>query len=76
MMSIKLNQEKGLVTAVKVVKEGDEIVLISQHGIVIRVQAKEIHKTGRYSQGVKVMNLSPEDKVVSVALVSNEETNL
>ena len=76
MMSIRLIQEKGLVTAVKVVKEGDEIVLISQHGIVIRVQAKEIHKTGRYSQGVKVMNLSPEDKVVSVALVSNEETNL
>jgi DNA gyrase subunit A len=74
--SIKLTKEKGLVVAVKVVKEEDEIVLISQNGIVIRVPVKEVHKTGRYTQGVKAMNLAPEDIVASVALVSSENIDL
>jgi DNA gyrase subunit A len=74
--SIKLTKERGLIVAVKVVKEEDEIVLISQQGIVIRVPVKEIHKTGRYSQGVKAMNLAPEDKVASVALISSERVVL
>ncbi|MEA2021976.1 MAG: DNA gyrase subunit A [Candidatus Caldatribacteriota bacterium] len=76
MYTIKINNEKGLVTAVKVVREEDEIVLISQNGIVIRVPVAEIRETGRYTQGVKVMNLSPDDKVASLALVSNENIDL
>jgi len=74
--SIKLTKERGLIVAVKVVKEENEIVLISQQGKVIRVPVKEIRKTGRYSQGVKAMNLAPEDKVASVALVSSEDVDL
>ena len=74
--SIKLTKKRGLIVAVKVAKEEDEIVLISQQGIVIRVPVKEIHKTGRYTQGVKVMNLAPEDKVASVALISSERVVL
>ena len=74
--AIKLTEEKGLVVDVKVVSEEDEIVLISQQGIVIRVPVKEIRHTGRYTQGVKAMNLAPEDKVASVALVSNEDVDL
>jgi len=74
--AIKLTEEKGLVVDVKVVSEEDEIVLISQQGIVIRVPVKEIRHTGRYSQGVRAMNLAPEDKVASVALVSSEDIDL
>ena len=74
--SIKLTEERGLVVDVKVVSEEDEIVLISQQGIVIRVPVKEIRHTGRYSQGVRVMSLAPEDKVASVALVSSEDVDL
>lgn len=71
--SIKITKERGPVVDVKVVSEEDEIVLISKRGIVIRVSVKEIRHTGRCSQGVKIINLSPEDKVASVDLVSNEE---
>ncbi|PIU25855.1 MAG: DNA gyrase subunit A [Candidatus Infernicultor aquiphilus] len=74
--SIKLTKERGLIVAVKVVKEEDEIVLISQQGKVIRVPVKEIRKTGRYSQGVRAMKLAPEDKVASVALISSERVVL
>ena len=74
--SIGITEEKGLVVDVKVVSEEDELVLISQQGIVIRVSVKEIRHTGRYSRGVRVMNLAPEDKVASVALVSSEDVDL
>jgi DNA gyrase subunit A len=74
--SIGITEEKGLVVDVKVVNEEDELVLISQQGIVIRVSVKEIRHTGRYSQGVRIMNLAPEDKVASVALVSSEDVDL
>jgi len=74
--SIGITKEKGLVVDVKVVSEEDELVLISQQGIVIRVPAKEIRNTGRYSQGVRIMNLAQEDKVASVALVSSENIDL
>jgi len=74
--SIGITKEKGLVVDVKVVSEEDELVLISQQGIVIRVSVKEIRHTGRYSRGVRVMNLVPEDKVASVALVSSENIDL
>jgi len=74
--SIGITKERGLVVDVKVVSEEDELVLISQNGIVIRVPVKEIRHTGRYSQGVRIMNLAPEDEVASVALVSSESTDL
>jgi len=74
--AIGITKEKGLVVDVKVVSEEDELVLISQRGIVIRVPVKEIRHTGRYSQGVRIMNLAPEDKVASVALVSSENVDL
>ena len=74
--SIGITEEKGLVVDVKVVNEEDELVLISQQGIVIRVSVKEIRHTGRYSRGVRIMNLAPEDKVASVALVSSEDVDL
>lgn len=75
-MAIKLTKAKGPVVDVKVVSEEDELVLISQQGIVIRVPVKEIRYTGRCSQGVRAMNLAPEDKVASVALVSSEDVDL
>jgi len=74
--AIKLTEEKGLVVDVKVVSEEDELVLISQQGNVIRVSVKEIRHTGRYSQGVRIMNLAPEDKVASVAPVPSEDIDL
>lgn len=55
------------------VKERDELVIISQKGIIIRVPVKDISRTGRSSMGVKVMNLDKDDKVASVANVSNTQ---
>lgn len=71
--SIHLSKERGKVISVKVVNERDELVIISQKGIIIRVPVKEISRTGRNSMGVKVMNLDSDDKVASVATVPQSQ---
>ncbi len=71
--SINLSKERGNVISVKVVNERDELVIISQKGIIIRVSVKDISRTGRSSMGVKVMNLDKDDKVASVANVSHTQ---
>jgi DNA gyrase subunit A len=67
--SIRPSKDRGEVVSVKVVNERDELVIISQNGIIIRVPVREISQTGRNSMGVKVMNLDQDDKVASVATV-------
>lgn len=67
--SIRASKDRGEVVSVKVVNERDELVIISQKGIIIRVPVREISQTGRNSMGVKVMNLDQDDKVASVATV-------
>ena len=71
--SIRLSSERGEVISVKVVSERDELVIISQKGIIIRVPVREISRTGRNSMGVKVMNLDQDDKVASVAIVPQSQ---
>ncbi|MDD4895351.1 MAG: DNA gyrase C-terminal beta-propeller domain-containing protein, partial [Atribacterota bacterium] len=71
--SIHLSKERGKVISVKIVNDRDELVVISQKGIIIRVPVKEISTTGRNSMGVKVMNLDKDDKVASVAIVPQSQ---
>ncbi len=71
--SIRPSKDRGEVVSVKVVNERDELVIISQKGIIIRVPVKEISQTGRNSMGVKVMNLDEDDKVASVATVPQSQ---
>ncbi|MBW2996502.1 DNA gyrase subunit A [Candidatus Woesearchaeota archaeon] len=67
--NIICSERNGKVVAVKSVKDEDELMLISQKGIGIRVQAKGISVIGRATQGVRVMKLSEGDKVAAVAKV-------
>lgn len=63
----------GKLVSVQTLIEGDEeLLLITAGGQTIRVAAKEISKLGRATQGVRIMRLSDDDKVVSVALVVSE----
>jgi DNA gyrase subunit A len=56
-----------------VVREHQELVFISQNGMVQRTSVKGINRYGRASQGVRVMNLRPDDAVSAVALVMESE---
>src|ERR687886_664823 len=71
--TISFTEAKGLLAAALVVKEHQELVFISQNGMVQRTAVRGINRYGRASQGVRVMNLRDGDEVSAVALVVESE---
>ena len=67
--TIAFTESKGLLAAALVVKEHQDLVFISHHGMVQRTSVRGINRYGRSSQGVRVMNLREGDEVSAVALV-------
>jgi DNA gyrase subunit A len=68
--TIQVTEKKGPLAGMKIVQPQHELMLISEEGVVIRVNANDISKLGRSTQGVKVMNVSATDKVSAIARVS------
>jgi DNA gyrase subunit A len=71
--TIAFTENKGLLAAALVVREHQELVFISQNGMVQRTAVRGINRYGRTSQGVRVMNLREGDEVSAVALVVESE---
>ncbi len=71
-ITIVRNVRNGFVSKVKSVAQDDELMLTSAEGIIIRMPARDITVQGRNTQGVRVMNLKPGDKVVGVARIKAE----
>ncbi|MDY6964742.1 MAG: DNA gyrase subunit A [Halobacteriota archaeon] len=72
-INIKTSLRNGLVVGIKEVSEEDELMVTSSEGIVIREPVKEIRLQGRNTQGVRLMRLKENDKVVSVARIVKQE---
>jgi DNA gyrase subunit A len=73
--TITFTDAKGLLAAALVVREHEELVFISQNGMVQRTAVRGINRYGRAAQGVRVMNLREGDEVSAVALVVETEAN-
>jgi DNA gyrase subunit A len=71
-ISIKLTEKGGNAVGLLQVKEEDEIVLITSSGKLIRTKASAISLQGRNTQGVKLMDLEPDDRIVSIGRVAEE----
>jgi DNA gyrase subunit A len=75
-INIKATERNGKVVSIKEVIDEDELMVITQKGIIIRQPVKQIKVIGRNTQGVKLINLDEGDKVVDVArVVKGEENN-
>ncbi len=72
-ITLKRSDKTGNVVALKEVLPDDELMMITKKGIMIRVPVEGIRITGRNTQGVKIMNLTPGDLVVDVARVVKED---
>jgi DNA gyrase subunit A len=70
---IQASERNGKVVSTCVVDEGDEIVLISAKGMIVRTRVAEISLIGRNTQGVKVMNPKPGDRLLACAVVPPQE---
>jgi DNA gyrase subunit A len=74
-INVKTNQRNGQVIAIKRVTDNDDIMLITQKGVVNRQPVKTIGTMGRNTQGVRLIRLQEGDKLVSIArLIHEDET--
>jgi DNA gyrase subunit A len=73
LINLKVTPKTGKVIAVRLVGPGDQVLLITQEGMIIRTAADGIREIGRSTQGVKLMDLEGEDRLVAVAKVVERE---
>jgi DNA gyrase subunit A len=72
-ITLKKTEKTGPMVALKEVIPDDELMMITRHGVIIRLPVDGIRVIGRNTQGVKVMNLDQGDAVVDVARVVKED---
>jgi DNA gyrase subunit A len=71
--TIAVTDKKGALAGALVVREHQELVFISENGMVQRTGVRGINRYGRGSQGVKVMNVKDDDRVSAIALIAESE---
>jgi DNA gyrase subunit A len=73
-INIQTSDRNGPVAGVAYVQEGDELLVITQQGMILRMQTNDVRAIGRATQGVKLIDIEGDDRVVSIArLVEKEE---
>jgi len=73
-LTAKLTAKKGGLAGALIVREHQDLLFISQNGMVQRTQAGGISQMGRATQGVRVMNMKEDDRVSAVALVVDDDS--
>jgi DNA gyrase subunit A len=63
----------GRVSSIQLVDDTSELMVISQFGKIIRIDTKTIRAAGRATQGVRLLNLEPDDKVAAAVIIPPEE---
>jgi DNA gyrase subunit A len=73
-VNMKTTDRNGSVVATLQVTEESDVMIITEHGKVIRVHANEIREAGRSTQGVRLLRLDGDDSVAAAAVLQEEET--
>jgi DNA gyrase subunit A len=73
---IDASDRNGPVVDIKLVKDGDEIMLITHKGQTIRTGVVEIRETGRNAQGVKIMSVEGEERIVALERLAETPPDL
>ncbi len=72
-INLKVTPKTGEVVGARFVTESDGLMLITQEGMIIRINVSGVRLVGRSTQGVRLMNLQGEDRLVAIAKVEREE---
>ena len=73
MIAIKTSQRNGKVVAAKLVREDDEIMLITTGGVLIRTRVNEVREMSRATQGVTLINLDEGERLAGLERVVETE---
>jgi DNA gyrase subunit A len=71
--TINVTEKTGALVSIKNVTDGDDLMIITEAGVTIRLSVSAIRMTGRAAQGVKLINLREDDSIASVARVEITE---
>jgi len=74
LINIKTTERNGKVVAMKAVHEGDELMMISAQGQIVRTGLEDLRAIGRNTAGVRLIRLNPGDKLVAVERLVSEDT--
>ena len=72
-INIQTSDRNGKVVGIAYVHDDDELLLITQQGMILRMQTDDIRTIGRATQGVRLIDIEEDDKVVSVAQLAEKE---
>jgi DNA gyrase subunit A len=72
-INLKVTERTGRVVGVAQVLSGDQVMLMTQEGMLIRTAVDGIREIGRSTQGVKLIDLEGEDRLVAIAKVAERE---
>ncbi|MBJ8325570.1 DNA gyrase subunit A [Streptococcus pacificus] len=75
MKTANITEKNGILAGLTTVNGNEDIVIITDTGVIIRTSIDSISQTGRATQGVKVMRLDDNAKIMTFALVDSEETD-
>jgi len=73
--NIKTSDRNGKVVALKAVQNTDDLMMITAHGMIIRTGLDQIRSIGRNTQGVRLINLKPGDKLVAAEKIVSEDAD-
>jgi DNA gyrase subunit A len=74
-INIKANERNGLVVGIKRANQEDDLMLITEKGMTIRLPVKDVSVIGRNVQGVRLLRLEEGDKLAAIAHIVKEEEN-
>ena len=72
-IDIRTTARNGRVVAIRAVKKTDSLMFVSEQGMIVRVGADSISRIGRNTQGVRLVNLKPNDRVIATACVAESD---
>ncbi len=75
-INVKTTARNGKVSAILLVDDSSELMVISQYGKIIRIDTKTIRAAGRSTQGVRLLHLEDEDKVAAAVVIPPEEAKI
>jgi DNA gyrase subunit A len=72
--NIKVTDKNGPAIGMQGVRDHDDLMVMSSKGMIVRLGIKDLRDTGRATQGVRVINLKPGDKVATMTVIEAEES--
>jgi len=76
LITIKCNDRNGRVVEIKEVADNQELMVITRNGIIIRMAVADVSTMGRNTQGVRIISLKGDDRVIGVARIENDEEDV